>query len=133
MQSIPKRSRQGAVRRQWLFPCQGLQRRIERFGKLPPGEPGSGHPRRCASCKGLAIPGETRLVADRFPARCTHQSYVAGVLAKEPSITYKNGDPKAAAIGSTVAGYAFLRRAIPTRPSRPEPNSQTAAGIGTAL
>ena len=80
MQSIPNRSKQGAVRRQWLFPCQGLQRRIERFGKLPLGGPGSGHPRCCASWKGLAIPGETRLVAYRFPARCTYQSYIDGVL-----------------------------------------------------
>ena len=28
--------------------------------------------------------------------------------------------------------YAFLRRAIPISPSRPEPNSHTAAGTGTA-
>ena len=26
----------------------------------------------------------------------------------------------------------YLRRAMPIKPSRPEPNSQTAAGIGTA-
>lgn len=30
-----------------------------------------------------------------------------------------------------VVAYAFFRRAMPTRPSRPEPNSQTDAGTGT--
>ncbi len=46
--------------------------------------------------------------------------------------THKNGDPKAAAVDSVVTDYAFLRLAIPINPRRPEPNSHTAAGTGTA-
>jgi hypothetical protein len=39
----------------------------------------------------------------------------------------------AVAVDMNVAGYAFLRLAIPIRPSSPEPNSQTAAGTGTTV
>jgi hypothetical protein len=37
----------------------------------------------------------------------------------------------AASVGSIVIVYAFLRLAMPTNPSRPEPNSQAAVGTGT--
>jgi hypothetical protein len=37
----------------------------------------------------------------------------------------------AVAVDENVAGYAFLRRAIPIRPNKPEPKSHTAAGTGT--
>ena len=43
----------------------------------------------------------------------------------------QNGNPKAAA-GDDVTGYDFLRLAMPISPSRPEPKSQTDAGMGTA-
>ena len=36
-----------------------------------------------------------------------------------------------AAVDEYVVSYAFLRLAIPIKPSRPEPKSQTAAGSGT--
>lgn len=58
-----------------------------------------------------------------------------------PVVTKKNGDPyeEGAAVFETLVTvillaflvYAFLRLAIPTRPSRPEPNNQAAAGTGT--
>ena len=41
--------------------------------------------------------------------------------------------PEGVAVDRVVSGYAFLRLAIPTSPSRPEPNSQTAAGTGTKV
>jgi hypothetical protein len=50
---------------------------------------------------------------------------------RRPLATNKNGDPKATADDIVVPGYAFLRRATPTRPIRPEPKSQRAGGTGT--
>ena len=47
--------------------------------------------------------------------------------------TNENGDPKAAAFDTIETVYAFLRRAIPISPSKPEPNNQTAAGTGTTV
>lgn len=38
-----------------------------------------------------------------------------------------------AAIDTVVTGYAFVRLAMPTNPSRPEPKSQRAGGMGTAV
>ena len=50
-------------------------------------------------------------------------------------ILNKNGDPKAALSIDSFYLFqtAFLRLAIPTRPSKPEPNSHTAAGTGTVV
>ena len=39
--------------------------------------------------------------------------------------------PEGAAFDLLVFSYAFFLLAIPIKPSRPEPKSQTAAGIGT--
>jgi len=48
IQSFSHRPRQGAVRREWWIHFQGLQRSIGRCGKLPAGQPGSGHLCCCA-------------------------------------------------------------------------------------
>jgi hypothetical protein len=52
-----------------LFPWQGVQRRIGAFGCLPAGAARSRHLRCCVSCKGHAIPCETRLAANGFSPR----------------------------------------------------------------
>lgn len=39
---------------------------------------------------------------------------------------------RAVSLDMVVTIYAFLRLAIPIKPRRPEPKSQTAAGTGTA-
>jgi len=46
-----------------------------------------------------------------------------------------SGDHEVAAVDFyvVIAGYAFLRLAIPTSPSNPEPKSQAAAGTGTTV
>ena len=41
--------------------------------------------------------------------------------------------PEGAVIDTLTSAYAFLRLDIPISPSRPEPKSQMAGGIGTAV
>ena len=69
--------------------------------------------------------------------RLLGKSHLESVPRTEPATTrhsaqMRTAPLRAVAADKNVAGYAFLRLAMPTRPSRPEPKSQTAAGIGTA-
>jgi hypothetical protein len=53
--------------------------------------------------------------------------------AKRRPLAQRKASPKGAAVGTIVTSYAFLRLAIPTKPSSPEPKSHTAPGKGTAV
>ena len=51
-----------------------------------------------------------------------------------PLAQYKTATEAAVSVDTVLFSYAaFLRLAIPTRPSRPEPSNQTVAGRGTTV
>ena len=59
-------------------------------------------------------------------------THIKKVTAPPTDIRRNKNDSRRSRNWFTLNCYAYLRLAMPIKPSKPEPNNQTAAGTGTA-